>query len=51
MIAVVAEDFLDQYTGDAAWPSVTTEWTTLRQVCNLLKEEGMKINVMGLPEL
>lgn len=51
MIAVVAEDFSGQYTSDAAWPSVTTEWTALRQNCNLLKAEGVKISVMmGLRE-
>lgn len=52
ILAAVAEGFSDQYTSDAAWPSVTTKWTTLRQVYNLLKAEGMKISVMmGLPEL
>lgn len=52
VVAIVGERFSDRYSNDAAWPVVSKEWTTLRQACNLLKGEGMKISVMmRSPEL
>lgn len=52
VVAIVGEGFSDRYSNDAAWPVVSKEWTTLRQACNMLKAEGMKVSIMmGSPDL